>query len=70
MATIACVSAQGGLSNITAKLPATSPQMLDFFAGAGTATIVTWFSVMIPMVASLQGVIQVASSAIDTASAK
>ncbi len=70
MATIACVSAQGGLSNITAKLPANSPQMLDFFAGAGTATIVTWFSVMIPMVASLQGVIQVASSAIDTASAK
>lgn len=70
MATIACVSSQGGLSNITAKLPANSPQMLDFFAGAGTATIVTWFSVMIPMVASLQGVIQVASSAIDTASAK
>ena len=68
LAAVACLSQQGGMTQIALSLPTDTPY-LSYFDGAGMATIITWFSVMIPMVASLQGVIQISSSAIDTKSA-
>lgn len=69
IAAIACLMAQGGFEQIIPKLPTNVPYM-SWTEGVGTAGIITWFSVMIPMAASLQGVIQISSSAINVKAAK
>ena len=67
--TIITVSQQGGLGNISAKLPAGT----DWFGpigGLGLATIIGWFAVMITQAITAQGPVQIACGAKDGSAAK
>ncbi|MFH0865705.1 MAG: sodium:solute symporter family protein [Bacteroidota bacterium] len=63
------VTGSGGLSNITAQLPAGTP-WFDPVAGVGWVMIIAWFLVMFPTVYSTQGVVQVSFAAKDAKTAK
>lgn len=68
-AAVVCLNSQGGFEAIVPKLPADVPYM-SYFDGIGWAGILTWFTVMIPMAGSLQGVIQISSSAVNIKAAR
>lgn len=69
IATIASISSQGGLSNITANLPTDVPYMSPV-SGLGWAMIIGWCFVMVTQTQSLQAVVQISSSAKDEHHAK
>lgn len=64
LASIFSVSSQGGLGNITAKLPAEVPYF-HAINGLGFVVILSWFFVMITQTLSLQAVVQIACGAKD-----
>ena len=63
------ISGSGGLSNITAHLPAGTP-WFNLFAGIGWTMIIAWVLVMFPTVYSTQGVVQVSFAAKDAKTAR
>ena len=63
------VRGQGGLSNISFKLPAEVPYMHPIH-GLGWVVIAGWFAVMITQVLSLQGTVQISCGAKDEKSAR
>lgn len=62
LATIVCVWQAGGLANIEAKLPESTP-FLSFFDGVGITGIMTWILVLVTVNLSLQSIIQISLGA-------
>ncbi|WP_110955143.1 sodium:solute symporter family protein [Anaerosinus massiliensis] len=62
LATIVCVWQAGGLANIEAKLPESTP-FLSFFDGVGITGIITWILVLVTVNLSLQSIIQISLGA-------
>jgi len=64
-----CLTKVGGISGLTAALPASGP-WFSLFDGVGMSMIIAWFTVMITQACSNQAVAQIAFAAKDGKSAK
>ncbi len=69
IATIICVSINGGLENIVLRVPEGVPYF-DFIDGVGLMTIISWIVVLITVNLSLQSIVQISLGAKDAKTAR
>ena len=69
VATVICVSMNGGIDNIAIRLPEGAP-FFSFIDGVGLMTIISWIVVLITVNLSLQSIIQISLGAKDAKTAR